>query len=288
MLSLLLSRGRTSGHSSAALLILAGLAVAGSPAWAQDEKLPSGEKIMEKSIEGLGGREAFEKLNSRVSKGTIEATGGAAPQKGTVTVYEAAPNLRYFLLELPGGVKVQAGSDGDVFWELAAEGPKIFEGEERAQREREATFNSLLRWKDLYQKVECVGKEQVDGHSCYKVVLTPFLGNPETVYFDRKNGYPIRLDTVRKITNAAGAQLELQLQIRREDYRQVDGVWLPHKLVRHVDAMGQTQVITYTWESIEHNADIPADRFDLPPQVKELKDGSGKKPARPGPKGPPA
>jgi outer membrane lipoprotein-sorting protein len=286
MLSLYQPRNRSSnGCWGAVLALLAAGLVTDPAAWAQDEKLPAGEKIMEKSIEGRGGREAFEKIKSRVSKGTIEGVGGPGAQKGTVTVYEAAPNKRYFLVELPGGIRIEAGSDGDTYWEIAADGPKIFEGEEKAQKEREATFNALLHWKELYQKVECVGKEQVGDHSCYKVVLTPNLGKPETIYFDRKNGYPVRTDVVRKVKGVPSG--ELPIQIDQEDYKQIDGVWLPHKLIRHIAPMNQPQTITYTWESIEHNVDIPADRFDLPQEIKDLQANPAKKPGKPAPKSPP-
>jgi hypothetical protein len=285
MLSSYLSRGRNwNGCSGAVLALLAATLVTGQPARGQDEKLPTGDKIMEKTIEGRGGREAFEKLKSRVSKGTIEvAGGGAPPRKGSMTRYEAAPNKRYFLVELPGDPKSETGSDGEVYWQLSGpQGGRIFDGPEKAQREREGTFNALLHWRELYDKVECVGKEQVDDRSCYKVVLTPTVGPPETVFFDRKNGFPIKTEIVRKTP-----QGDLPIQERLEDYRQVDGVWLPYKLIRQVTAMGQTQTITYTWESIEHNVDIPADRFDLPAEIKELKENPAKKPGRPAAKKPP-
>jgi len=278
MLSPFLPRRATLGCLTAAL----GLVFAGAVAWAQDEKLPSGEKIMEKTIEGRGGREAFEKLKTRILKGTIEVVGGGGPREGSMTRYEAAPNKRYTLVELAPDAKTELGTDGDVCWELSSsQGPRIVEGQEKAQREREGTFNALLYWRELYEKVECVGKEQVDDRPCYKVVLTPKVGNPETVYFSSKNGFPIKSEMVRKT-----AQGDLQIQERLEDYREVDGVQLPFRIIRQVTSMGQlqnmTQTITYTWKSIEHNVDLPADRFDLPQDVKDLQANPGKKPAKPG------
>ncbi len=270
------------GHwSIAILLMLVACAWSGGAALAQEEKLPSGEEIMQKSIEARGGQAAFDKLKTRISKGKMETTGGAGERKGPATVYEAAPNKRYLLVDLEELAKIQGGSDGQVYWELSGPGgATIHEGVERAQKERENTFNALVHWKELYQKAECVGKEQIDDHSCYKVVLTPALGKPETIYIDCKTLFPVRLDTVRKVKNAVSGELDIPLQIVQEDYRQVDGVWLPFKLIRRAMVMGQPQTITYTWQSIEQNVDIPAQRFEPPQEIKDLL-AAGKTTSRP-------
>jgi outer membrane lipoprotein-sorting protein len=263
--------------------VLAACAWSGVAARAQEEKLPSGEQLMEKSIEARGGQAAFDKLKTRVSKGKIELAGGGSTHEGTVTLYEAAPNKRYLAVELEVTGKIQSGSDGQVCWELSGPGgATVYEGEEKAQRQRESTFNALAHWKELYQKAECVGKEQIDDHSCYKVVLTPTLGKPETIYFDRKTLFPARMDTIRKVKNPMAGEMELQLQVTQDDYKQVDGVWLPFKLTRRVTVAGEpqtVQTITYTWQSIEQNVDIPATRFEPPPQIRDLP--AGKATSRP-------
>jgi outer membrane lipoprotein-sorting protein len=257
-----------------AALVLAG--VSGS-AWAQDDKLPSAEKILEKSIEGRGGKEAFQKLTSRVSKGTMEISTAGQTGKGTLTLYEAAPNKRYFILELPGGEKHEYGTDGDVHWSIdGAQGAKLREGEDKAMAERQADFYALLHWGDQFESVETVAKEQIDDRSCYKVVLKPKVGPPETIYFDRKSGLPIRIDTVRKTE-----QGEIQLQTRQEDYRELDGVKWPFKTVRLATGGGATTTYTTIWESIKQNEDIPEERFALPDAVQALVGNADDKAAQP-------
>jgi hypothetical protein len=237
---------------------------------AQADKLPSGERILEKSVEGQGGRAAFEKLRSRVSKGTIEMARSGVSVKGTIVLYEQAPDKRYLLAELPPAGRIEAGTDGEVHWELSPTGATIQEGEEKAFKVREARFNAPLYWREYYEKVECVGKETVDDRSCYKVVLTPTAGPSLTMYFDRKNGLPIKVETVRKTPTA-----EVPVETRQEDFREVDGVRLPFKTVRRFGAAAQTQTTTIIWESVEHNVDIAADRFALPDKVRELAEQKG-------------
>jgi hypothetical protein len=258
------------------LSVAVALAGLGGVAWAQDDKLPAAEKILEKSIEGRGGPEAFKKLTSRVSKGTMEISVAGQTVKGTLMLYEAAPNKRYFMLELPGQTH-EYGSDGEVYWSI--DGPqsvKLREGEDKAMAERQADFYALLNWREQFEEVETVAKEQIDDRSCYKVVLKPKVGTPETVYFERKTGLPIRVDTVRK-----SEQGEIQLQTRQEDYREIDGVKLPFKTVRLATGGGATTTYTTVWESIKQNEDIPEERFALPDSVKELAGKTDDKAAKP-------
>lgn len=242
----------------------------GAPALAQDTppKLPTAEKVLDKTIEAQGGKEAFEKIKSRVTKGTIEVTAGPQSLKGTIERYEAAPDLRYSEVKL-GPTTTRTGSDGYVHWEINQSGAKILEGDEKEAAIRRARFNALLYWRDLYDKVECVGKEKIDDHLCVKVVLTPRVGTPITAYYDWKNGLPLGTDEVRKQGDG-----ELRYEERYDDFRKVDGVMLPFKIKRIVSGGGQTQTIVYTFQTIEHNA-VPPERFDLPEEIKKLQGSSG-------------
>lgn len=238
----------------AALVLLSG----NLAAFAQDsKKLPPAEKILAKTIKAQGGQAAFEKLHARVSTGRIEFAIGEQKQGGSITSFTMAPNLRYYIVRI-GSVKIEGGSNGTVHWQLhSAGGAKIYEGDDAADMDRRARFNALLYWDELYAKVETVGRGKVDGHSCYKVVLTPSAGQPITRYYDRKTGLPIRVDTVT--IDESG---ETKIQTRLEDYRELDGVLLPHKTVRSFETPMGTQTITTTWQSIKHNTEIPAARFE--------------------------
>ena len=52
-----------------------------------------------------------------------------------------------------------------------------------------------------------------------------------------------------------------------DDYRKVDGILYPFRVIKNYS--GETNSIM-KYESIEHNVDLPANLFELPPQVKEL------------------
>jgi len=242
----------------------------GTPALAQDTppKLPTAEKVLDKTIEAQGGKEAFEKIKSRVTKGTIEVTAGPQSLKGTIERYEAAPDLRYTEIKL-GPTVSKSGTDGFVHWDIKQSKAKILEGDEKEMAIRRARFNALLYWRDLYDKVECVGKEKIDDRLCVKVVLTPRVGTPITAYYDWKNGLPLGTDEVRKQGDG-----ELRYEERYDDFRKVDDVMLPFKIKRVVSGGGQTQTIVYVFQTIEHNT-VPPERFDLPEEIKKLQGTSG-------------
>ncbi len=237
-------------------------------ALAQNAKLPAAEDIIEKSIEAMGGREAMEKTHNRVSKATVEMAGQGVT--GTLTTYEAAPNRQYFKAELKGAGPTEGGSDGKVLWESnVMMGPRVREGVEKAVYARLATFNGALHWKKLYQKADCAGVEDVEDYPCYKVVFTPEEGEPETVFYDRKSYLPRK--RLQSIPSPMGP---IPVEELPTDYRRVDGVLIPFKVTQTIAGVQQMIV---TVESVEHNADIPAERFALPEAVQALVGKSGAK-----------
>ncbi len=227
---------------------------------AQD-KPPSAQEVLEKFIQVAGGKPAYEKVHNQVITGTVEFV--EAGFKGTTTEYRAFPNKVYRAVELAGVGKIEAGTDGRVAWERSSEsGPRVKTGEEGAAALREASFNASLRWRDLYTKVELANEENVDKRPCYKIVLTPKDGKPVTQYYDEKTGLLVKIAMV-SLTPTMG---EVATETYLGDYRTIEGIQVPH-LVRRL--VLDQQIVTHI-ESVQFNAEIPKDRFDLPEDVQAL------------------
>lgn len=79
----------------------------------ESQAAPSVEKILEHYVAAVGGREAWQKLSSRVSMGTIEIP--SANLKGTVVIHEKAPN-RMLTLIIVAGSAFREGFDGTTGW----------------------------------------------------------------------------------------------------------------------------------------------------------------------------
>ncbi len=235
-------------------LVLSGAILATRPASAQ-EKLPPAEELIAKNIEASGGEAAMNKVKNRVTEATIEMGG----QKGSVILYEAAPNKALSISEIPGMGKQMQGTDGTVYWMQGPGGAMILDNEDMQAMERQTTFNPILQWKRFYTKAETIGVEAVAGSPAYKVQMTPKQGAPETWYLDQKTNLLVRMDMTQE---AMGTQAVIQAYM--EDYRKVDGIMIAHKM--RTSAGPMEQVLTFT--SVKHDVDLPADRFAPPPEVK--------------------
>lgn len=225
-----------------------------------DQALPSAQAVMDHFIAATGGKAAYEARHSLIEHATVDFPKQGL--KGTLTIYEAAPNFYLAVTELTGIGKISAGSNGDVAWEnTAIQGPRIKQGAERADALREGAFNSPLFWKQLYAKVEVSGAETAEGHDCYKVVLTPKEGKPMTEFFDKQSGLMIK--TMATVSSQMG---DVNAEVLYDDYRKDGDVLSPHRMVNR--AAGQEFVIQIN--SVEVNPDLPKGQFDLPPEVKAL------------------
>jgi hypothetical protein len=98
----------------------------------------------------------------------------------------------------------------------------------------------------------------------HKVVLTPRDGKPQSFYFDQVSKLLVKVELT--VENPVGT---IPVETFLEDYRPIDGIALPHKA--RIVAMGQERFLTT--ESIEHNVDLPPDRFDLPAEIRAIVDG---------------
>jgi hypothetical protein len=235
---------------------------------AAENELPSAEELLDEYVEATGGKEAYDSIKNRVTTGTMEIAGQGV--KLSITVYAAKPNLAYTIAESDVTGKIESGTDGTVVWEDSLlRGPAIKKGAERSSALRDATFDRLVHWRSVYGKAECVGKQAVDGKMCFEIVLTPKptadqnADEPLILYIDEKSGLVAEIES--NVVTAAGT---IPVQAGLSDYRKVDGILIPHKLVTRL--LNQERIMTIS--TVEHNVELPEDRFKLPDQIQALKD----------------
>jgi len=242
-------------------VVFALLLLVSAPLQAQETDLPSAEEIIDRSIEVMGGRAAFERLYNNKSTGTMEM-----PQMGlkaSTISYSAAPAKMYVAMESEGLGTMESGGDGEVYWERTMmTGPKVKKGEEKAVARREAMFHGNLKWRELYPEVETTAIDTVDGKPCYRILLTPVDGQPETHCYDVESGLLVKSEM--KVKTDMGV---IPVETYLSDYREAEGVLSPHH-VRQV-IMG-IQEMLFTTDSLWYNVEIPDSVFALPPNVAAL------------------
>ena len=222
--------------------------------------LPKAEILLEKYIEATGGRANYEKRTSEYLAGTVEMP--AAGVKGTLEGWSEAPNSLVMVMEIDNIGKMETGTNGVVAWENSAVmGPRVRAGAELRFAIREALFNAPIHWKKLFKKVETKGDEPVEGVDCYKVVLTPTEGKPETWFIEKDTSLVQKM--VRSELTSMG---EVNGELIFKDYKPFDGVLSPTTLIQK--AAGQE--IRMKIDAITPNVKIPKSKFAPPAEVKQL------------------
>jgi hypothetical protein len=232
-----------------------------SYAVAQDS-LPAAEVLLAKHVEAQGGADAFSELRSAVSKGTMELVGLGI--SGKLTLYQTRPASSLTVFEAQALGTIRSGTNGEIAWEYSdLQGPRLYEGAEKAFALREAVLDGSAKWRDLFSKYETVGIDTVGEKSCYRLVMTPKEGSPETWCLDVESKLLVKMDM--KLDTAMG---QIPVETTFSDYREVDGIKSPFRVSQKV--MAQEMLIVL--ESVEYNPELDLNLFELPDEIKSLLD----------------
>lgn len=217
-------------------------------------KLPAVSDVLAKYVKSLGGREANEKIKSRVQKGSVELS--PMNIKGTAEIYAAAPDKSLIVLNIGGIGEIREGYDGTTAWSInPIQGNRDKTGQELMQVKIASNFYREINLEKLYSKMEVKGIEKVGEREAY-VVIAAAEGVPnETLYFDTASGLLVRSDTT-----AVSPEGNTNTTTYYEDYREVDGVMVPFK-VRSV--LPQFAIIS-TFTEVKQNTVIEDARFRKP------------------------
>ena len=220
--------------------------------WAADDA----DAVINSYLEAIGGKAAMAKIHSRVVKGTFSMPDMG--MSGDMEVYTQTPDKYRANIELGGMPPSSNGVNGDVAWDLnPMTGPRILQGAERDVRMRQTRIDPLLDWKQLFSKAEVTGDGTAQGKPCTKLLLTDAAGVSTTMCFDKETKLLASMEV-----DLAGQTVRTDFS----DYRKVGDVMAAHKM--HISMPQFSFDIIAT--SIENNVAIPAEKFELPPDIKAL------------------
>ncbi len=243
-----------------------GVTCAANLARGGDEKLPSGDAVLDRYVEVTGGKAAYEKIYNRKLTGTYEFV--AQKMVGSVLLFQARPVKLYSRFEQEAFGIIESGTDGDVVWMRNKRGVVEREGEPRDAMLHESYFDGATDWRKLYKKAECTGIKEVDGKPCYVVVLTPAkLPQPRTHYYDKETGLLTMTEVVNPDPNG-----NFTVTKRLSEYKKADGILFPCK--ETISLAGEQRMRHF--DTVEHNVDIPDDKFTRPLSLKERLGVEGK------------
>jgi photosynthetic reaction center cytochrome c subunit len=212
---------------------------------------PTVEQILERYVQAVGGREAIEKVTSRVLKGSrVGADGVLVPEE----VYSKAPNKLLVITSYPKQV-FRTGYNGSQGWAKSNETARDLPAEMLGQLRREAEFYKETRLKDLYSKLVVAGRAMVGEREAYVLEAMPADGgSPEKLYFDVQTGL-----LVRKYSEAQTVLGQFPTQTDYEDYRGVDGVKLPFTIHWSIPGRSWGRKIT----EVKQNVSLDDTQFNM-------------------------
>lgn len=243
---------------TARALALAALALAAHAGNARAQQLPPAQQIVDRYVQAIGGRATFARLASRHMVAEMSMS-GMTMQMETFT---ARPNKMMAVVNV-SGMTITSGYDGQVAWQNSPmTGPRVLsEGAELKQILDNAQFDRSLDPSASSTSMTTVGERTVQGRPCWDVKLVSANGNESTNCFDKETG--LLVATRSKQVSQQG-EMEVDAQIL--DYKDFDGVKIPTRMVSSM--MGQQVVMTV--KSVSH-APIPASKFELPAEIKALR-----------------
>src|SRR5277367_3380350 len=199
----------------AALLLLCFAA----PLQAQDAA-----KILNQYVRASGGARALSKIQTITLEGTVAAQNGAKP--GAYTFDVKLPN-RYYSEMVMGGQSWIESFNGKSAWHQNAAGEiSTLVGPEGLQLEAAARYynSRLLNPKKNKLVITYVGAAQVRGKDASQLEVTMLSGVKWQVFFDAQS---------HLIVKESGAVGGVNQEILYDDYREENGVQLPHKIELH-------------------------------------------------------
>jgi len=253
-----------------ACLLLSGFAAAALSAQTADE-------VVEKYIQAKGGRDKIKAVKSlRFTAKMTMGQGMEAP----VTMELIPPSHKVRMdFTVQGMTGIQA-YDGVTGWQIMPFLGKTDPEPMTADDLKEAKENADLLEGPLYDykakgnKVELLGKGDLEGTPVLKLKLTKKDGDVETIYLDADSYLELKNESTRTIRGQA-----TDLEATFGNYKQVEGLTMAYTIEQKMKGAPASQVITI--DKVEVNADIPASRFDMPKVEKKKETPKDAAPSKP-------
>lgn len=211
----------------------------------------TGEELLKKHIEAIGGESAVKKIKDRIAEGKVSIFAGPQTIEGTFKRAEKFPNKQVFIITTPL-FSQEVYNDGKKVVQSGMGGTRELSGEELKKALDEAQFNALYRATELGYKLTTKEKKMMKGRPVYVAELERAAGDKATLIFDAED-FMLISETKRQNT----PQGEIDVTTTYSDFKPVDGMIQPFKIVQSL-GMADVQL---TVSALKHNAGVPDEEF---------------------------
>jgi hypothetical protein len=213
--------------------------------------------VLGKYVNAIGGKEAWNKVESRSIKAEYEGPGGAT---SGWSLQAKAPNKRLTrMASSPWGVLLD-GFDGTTAWSKSQNGVRTKDGDELSHAAKEADLRREVRLKELYPDLEFKGTETLDGEEVQILESKPTPSSKVRFSFSAKTGFLVRQQSEFKRAQGPDTRVEILYL----EYRSVDGLQYPHLQRSIFTVAGQRLEFIMRVKEIKHNEKFEDSIFNKP------------------------
>jgi hypothetical protein len=253
-----------------AFLLLTGFAAAALSAQTADE-------VVEKYIQAKGGRDKIKSVKTvRFTAKMTMGQGMEAPLVMELVPPEHKLRMEFTIQGMTGTQAYDGAKGWQVMPFLGKTDPEPMTGDDLKDAKENADLveGPLFNYKDKGNKVEYLGKGDLEGTPVQKLKLTEKDGDVTTIYFDADSYLELKDETTRTIRGQA-----TDLETTFGNYKQVEGLTMPFTIETKPKGAPASQVITI--DKIEINTPISKDRFDMPKVAKKTEAPKDAAPPKP-------
>jgi len=221
------------------------------------------DELIEKNIKAKGGAEKLKAVQSIKITGKMKM----GPVEAPITVTKKRPeNIRVeFTFQGMTGIQAYDGTTGWLVMPfMGKKDPEQMSGDMLKGFKDEADFDGpMFDYKAKGNKVEYLGKEDVQGSPTYKLKVTTKDGIESNVYLDADTYLEIKSESKRKIQGQ-----EVESETTLGNYKEIDGLFFPMSIESH--AKGHEGAQSITIEKVELNPKtVDAAMFHMPEVKKQ-------------------
>ena len=216
------------------------------------------DELIAKNIEAKGGMAKLKAVKSMRATGKM--VGGQGMEFPFVMINKRPKSTKIeFTFQGMTGMQVY---DGKTAWMsmpfMGKKDPEVMPPDQAKDMEEQADMDGpLVDYKEKGNKVELIGKEQVEGADAYKLKVTLKNGDVRTIYLDAETYLEIKVESKRTVR---GTEVEGESYL--SDYKEVEGLMIAHVMEQGQKGSPMRQKLVI--EKVEINPDIQDAVFAMP------------------------
>ncbi len=181
------------------------------------------DEIVDKYIKAIGGKDAWEKVNTIKQEAILDANGTEINVE-LITVHEKGSRQTISFAGMSGYTIFTPSAGFNYYpWQGHLKPEAITPEELKENEDNMDAQGPLIDYKEKGHTVEYVGMDDFEGTDCYKIKLTEKSGKIITFYIDPSNYFVIHSVT---ITKANGQESESKTDF--SNYQKLpEGIWIP-------------------------------------------------------------